>query len=80
MKNTYHFNIIFRPESEGGYTVIVPAMPGCVTYGKTLKDAKKMAYDAIHGYIVSLKKHGEPIPTDEETLMSSLDFSYVKAS
>jgi antitoxin HicB len=57
------FNIVLRPEPEGGFTAIVPALPGCVTYGRTLAEAKSMAKDAISGYIESLKKHEEPIPT-----------------
>src|SRR5260370_5918264 len=67
------FNILLRPEPEGGFTAMVPALPGCVTYGRSLAEAKKMAKDAIAGCIESLKKHGEPIPTDDETLVTSLD-------
>ena len=74
------FNIVLRPEPEGGFTAIVPALPGCVTYGRTLTEARKMAKDAISGYIESLKKHGEPIPTDEETLVASLDREYAEAT
>ncbi len=59
---------------------MVPALPGCVTYGRDLDEAKKMARDAIAGYIASLKKHKEPIPTDDETLVTSLDLDYVSAS
>jgi predicted RNase H-like HicB family nuclease len=57
------FNIVLRPEPEGGFTAIVPILPGCVTYGRTLSEAKEMARDAISGYIKSLKNHKEPIPT-----------------
>lgn len=74
-----HYNIVLRPEPEGGFTAIVPALPGCVTYGQTLAEAKKMAKDAITGYIASLKKHKEPIPTDNETLVASLDLEYAEA-
>ncbi len=35
-KARYHYNIMLRPEPEGGYTALVPALPGCVTYGRTL--------------------------------------------
>jgi len=59
-----HFNIVLRPEPEGGFTAIVSALPGCVTFGRTLPEAKRMARDAITRYIESLKKHKEPIPTD----------------
>ncbi len=79
-KSRGHFNVILRPEPEGGFTAIVPALPGCVTYGRTLAEAKKMAKDAIFGYIESLKKHKEPIPTDDETLMASLDLEYAETS
>jgi antitoxin HicB len=75
-KTRYHYNIMLRPEPEGGFTALVPALPSCVTYGRTLTEARKMAKDAISGYIESLKKHKEPIPTDDETLVASLDLEY----
>ena len=73
MRKIFQYNVIFRPEPEGGFTVIVPSLPGCVSYGKDLEKAKKMAVDAIKGYIVSLKKHKEPIPTDKENFFSSIE-------
>jgi antitoxin HicB len=75
-KARYHYNIMLRPGPEGGFTAIVPALPGCVTYGRTLTEARKMAKDAISGYIASLRKHKEPVPTDDETLVASLDLEY----
>ncbi len=74
------FNIVLRPEPEGGFTAMVPALPGCVTYGRSLAEAKKMLRDAISGYIESLKKHGELIPTDDETLVTSLDLEYAETA
>lgn len=68
-----HFNLIFKPEPEGGFTVVVPTLPGCVTYGKNLATAKAMAKDAISGYLVSLTKHGEPIPSDDASFFSTID-------
>lgn len=64
------FNVVFRQEPEGGFSVLVPSLPGCITYGKDLREARKMAIDAISGYIVSLKKHKEVIPSDEESFIS----------
>ena len=72
-KSRRHINVVLRPEPEGGFTALVPALPGCVTYGRTLAEAKEMARDAIAGYIESLRKHGEPVPTNDETLVTSLD-------
>lgn len=74
----YRYNIMLRPEPEGGYTALVPALPGCVTYGRTLKEAQEMARDAISGYVASLRKHKEPIPNDDETLLASLDFEHAR--
>jgi antitoxin HicB len=61
-KARYRYKVMLRPEPEGGYTALVPALPGCVTYGRTVDEAKKMAKDAIGGYFESLKKHREPVP------------------
>ena len=61
-KARYRYNIMLRPEPEGGHTALVPALPGCVTYGRTPSEARKMANDAITGYIESLKRHGELVP------------------
>ena len=58
----------------------VPALPGCVTYGRTLAEAREMAKDAVSGYIESLRKHKEPVPTDDETLVTSLDLDYAQVA
>ncbi len=64
------YNIVLIPEPEGGYTVTVPALPGCVSYGQTVTEAKAMITDAIQGYLYSLKKHGQPIPMPDNCLIS----------
>ena len=66
------YRILLRKEQEGGYTVIVPSLPGCITYGSTIEEAIKMAKEAVELYIESLKKHGEEIPTEENTLEYTL--------
>ena len=65
---SYWFHIVLRPEPEGGYTVLVPSLPGCVTYGATLEEAERMAQDAIEGCIAVLKEEGEDIVDDSQTL------------
>ena len=77
MRKALRYNVIFRPEPEGGFTVIVPSLPGCVTYGENLKEAKKMAIDAIKGYVASLRKHKETVPTDEENFFTSVEIKKV---
>lgn len=52
-----NYEVIFRSETEGGFTVVVPSLPGCITYGKDLKEAKEMAHDAIKAYLLSRNKN-----------------------
>jgi len=66
------YRVMLRNEPEGGYTVIVPSLPGCVTYGETIEQAIEMAKEAIELYIESLKEHNEEIPTEEKTLEYTL--------
>ena len=68
----YVYHVLYQPEPEGGYTVIVPSLRGCVTYGKTLKKAQHMAQEAIALFIESLKANGEPIPNDESAVAASI--------
>jgi antitoxin HicB len=63
--NTLSYRILLREEPEGGYTVTVPSLPGCITYGETIMEAIDMAREAIDLYLESLAAHGEAIPTEE---------------
>lgn len=67
------YTILYKAEPEGGFTVSVPSLPGCVTYGQDLIEAKKMAEDAINLYLESLQKHKEPIPSEDNSFISSID-------
>ena len=66
------YKILLRKEPEGGYTVIVPSLPGCITYGDTIEEAIDMAKEAIELYIESLKAHKEEVPTEDKTLEYTL--------
>jgi predicted RNase H-like HicB family nuclease len=69
------FKIHLHKEAEGGYTVTVPVLPGCVTYGENVDEAITMAKEAIELYIEELKERGEKIPDDSNTLEYSLNLS-----
>ena len=58
------YTVIYEPLLEGGYQVIVPALLGIVTYGRTLEEAREMAEDAIRCHLRALLKDGEDIPED----------------
>ena len=65
----YSFTVFFEPAAEGGYVVTCPALPGLVTEGDTLAEARKMARDAIRAYLESLRKDGEAIPSDPKFVL-----------
>jgi antitoxin HicB len=50
------YRIILTEEPEGGYTVLVPALPGCITHGDNINHAREMAKEAIEGYLDVLKE------------------------
>jgi predicted RNase H-like HicB family nuclease len=66
MKDKEHsYTVLFEPAEEGGYVVTCPALPGLVTEGDTLDEARENAQDAIKGYLESLAKDGLPAPSDK---------------
>lgn len=60
------FTALFTPDEEGGFVVEVPALPGCVTEGETVKEAKKNIKEAIELYLETLQARGLTVPEDEE--------------
>lgn len=52
----------FYPSDEGGYTVVFPDLPGCITEGDTLSDAVDMAIDSASGWLLDTVDNSEPIP------------------
>lgn len=71
----YTYKIHLHQEEEGGYTVIVPALPGCITFGETIEEALQMAKEAIQLYLEELTERGEMIPDDSQTLSYELHLS-----
>jgi antitoxin HicB len=69
---TLTYRVLLHEEPEGGFTVTVPALPGCITYGDNLEHALAMAREAIEGYIELLREQNEPVPDDSKTLEYSL--------
>ena len=58
------YTVELKPQPEGGYTVTVPALPGCISEGESLEQALSNIRDAIDGYVRSLAKHGRKIPLE----------------
>ena len=59
-----------------GYQVTVPSLPGLITFGRTLEEAREMAGDAVLVHLEGLRKAGELIPDEgtarKETLRVAL--------
>jgi predicted RNase H-like HicB family nuclease len=63
---TRHYTIVLYPDpEEGGYTVLVPALPGVVTQGETLEEAMAMAKEAIELHIEGMIADGEQVPEED---------------
>ena len=52
----------FQSEPEGGYTVTVPSLPGCISYGETFEIALRNIKDAMIGWLAVARSEGVPIP------------------
>ena len=60
------FRIRIEQDEDGMFVVECPTLPGCISQGKTRKEAMENIKDAIKGYIESLNKHDEPVPPSIE--------------
>jgi predicted RNase H-like HicB family nuclease len=69
----YNYTVIFEPLPEGGYNVVVPAIPEIITFGVTLKEAKAMAEDALRCYIESALKANESLPADKKPSIANIE-------
>ncbi len=58
------YTVVFEPQPEGGYTVLVPALPGCLTEGDTMAEARRNAVEAIQVHCESLLIDGIALPRD----------------
>ncbi len=65
-KQIYNFTAVFERNEHKGYTVIVPALPGLVTEGKNLDDARKMAMEAIECYLEGFKADKRKMPVEND--------------
>jgi len=60
----HQYTVVFEAAEEGGYVVTCPALPGLVTEGDTIEEARAMAAEAIRGYLESLAKDGLTAPLE----------------
>jgi len=56
------YRVIIERDEDGMFVAECPALPGCISQGRTRAEALENIKDAISGYLASLRKHDEPIP------------------
>ena len=56
------FRVLIEQDEDGIYVAECPSLPGCISQGKSYREAQRNIEEAIRGYLESLKKHKEPIP------------------
>ncbi|MSQ15810.1 MAG: type II toxin-antitoxin system HicB family antitoxin [Dehalococcoidia bacterium] len=62
------YTVVLEPDQEeGGYTVTVPVLPGCISQGDTLEETLENIKEAIELYLDSCRKAGEEIPVEKTT-------------
>jgi len=57
-----------QSEPEGGYTISVPSLPGCISFGSTFEEAMEMIKDAMTGWLAVAREEGMPIPEQFEAI------------
>lgn len=57
----YQYLVVLTTQPDGGFTAIVPALPGCISEGDSQKEALKNIKDAIEGYLIVAKKRNLPL-------------------
>ncbi len=66
------YHVVLIPAEEGGYTVVVPALPGCISEGDTEEEALENIKDAIAGWLVVARRRGLYIPPTEQVKLSTV--------
>ena len=69
------FHIVFRPEPSGGFTALVPSLPGCISYGETLEEAQTMIDEAIALYLETMAEKNEAYTDDSVTFLRTKSYA-----
>jgi predicted RNase H-like HicB family nuclease len=71
-KSIYNYTAVFERNENNGYTVTVPTLPGLVTEGKNLDDARNMATEAIECYLDGMDRNKIPVEGDIASMRLSV--------
>ena len=71
-ENILKYDVVFEDQAEGGFTVTVPSLPGCISEGDTFELARENITDAIKLYLEDLKAEGENIPVEKSIFIGQI--------
>lgn len=80
LKGQYQFEVIFTPQEEGGFTVEIPDLPGCISEGDSLDKAEKNIREAIELYLETLEKRGIPLPERAPCKVLKMNITVVRTN
>jgi predicted RNase H-like HicB family nuclease len=60
---TKQYEVVLVPQTEGGFVVSVPELPGVATEGESVAEALVMVKDAIEGYLATMRERGWELPS-----------------
>lgn len=74
-----HYVAVLIPDREdGGYAVLFPDLPGCVTQGEDMAEAQEMAVDALSLWMASAAEHGDRIPAPRDLAAIKADKAFAR--
>jgi predicted RNase H-like HicB family nuclease len=62
---SFVFRVELEEEEDGRWSAVVPALPGCATWGHTSEEALEAIHEAAQAYIEILVEDGRPLPSGE---------------
>jgi len=72
----YRYTAVFEPAVEGGYTVTVPALPGCISEGDTFEEAQENIREAMELYLeVMSHENDTPRPPKDLPVVAPIEVS-----
>ncbi|EJG06711.1 Uncharacterized protein family UPF0150 [Methanofollis liminatans DSM 4140] len=72
-ENRLRYTVLMEQNEDGGYTVTVPSLPGCISEGSTWEEALANIEEAIAGYLEVARKLGRPIPVEVSVSLNTIN-------
>lgn len=73
------YTILIHPAEEGGFWVEVPTLPGCFSQGESIEETMKNVREAIELHIECLKEENQPIPVENDLIISRIHLNPIQA-